>query len=146
MTQPGKRLQNRQVAAEFVVSDLAAEVGPLDLLVGDEAVEEVVAQTAAEEVAAFGVLNGLPEAAGEVVDATVLRSCSVISNTFSSTGSGQAYPSMPSRPAVSMVAKTRYGLQAGSAARYSRRVAFSLPRRNSGTRMRSDRLRRAHDR
>ena len=73
-----------------------------------------------------------------------LRSSSVMWKTFSSTGSASGYSfSMPSRPAASMTANARYGLQAGSGERYSMRVAISLPGLYSGTRTMSERLRRA---
>ena len=61
-----------------------------------------------------------------------------------STGSARGYfSSMPLRPAASITAKARYGLQAGSGARYSQRVAASLPGLYMGTRTRAERLRRA---
>ena len=44
-----------------------------------------------------------------------------------------------------MTEKARYGLQAGSGARYSMRVDSTLPRLGWGTLMTTDRLLRAHD-
>ena len=53
---------------------------------------------------------------------------------------------MPFSPAARMTAKARYGLQAGSGARYSIRVESTLPRLITGTRTSADRLLRAHER
>ncbi len=50
---------------------------------------------------------------------------------------------MPSRPAARITEKARYGLQAGSGARYSMRVASGLPGLAEGTRTRADWLLRA---
>src|SRR5947208_15946507 len=57
---------------------------------------------------------------------------------------GSSYsPSIPARPAASMAANARYGLQAGSGERNSIRVADSLPGLYMGTRTRAERFRRA---
>src|SRR5690606_20893492 len=53
--------------------------------------------------------------------------------------------SRPFRPAASMTEKARYGLQAGSGARYSMRVEDSLPDLARGTRTSADRLLRAQE-
>ncbi len=52
---------------------------------------------------------------------------------------------MPFRPAASITENARYGLQAGSGARYSMRVDAALPDLVIGTRTRAERLLRAHD-
>ena len=62
---------------------------------------------------------------------------------FEASGGSSYPPSMPARPAASIAANARYGLQAGSGERYSIRVASSLPGLYSGTRTRALRFRRA---
>src|SRR5437867_1254743 len=62
---------------------------------------------------------------------------------FEASGGSSYSFSTPSRPAASMTAKARYGLQAGSGERNSIRVACSLPGLYIGTRTRALRLRRA---
>ena len=50
---------------------------------------------------------------------------------------------MPRSPAARITAKVRYGLQALSGARYSRRVDSDLPILTTGTRTSAERLLRA---
>src|SRR6476646_4479168 len=51
---------------------------------------------------------------------------------------------MPSRPAARITEKARYGLQAGSGERYSKRPDESLPDLLMGTRTSAERWLRAH--
>ena len=72
------------------------------------------------------------------------RSSGVISYRLAATSWGSSYLcSMPSRPAASTTAKARYGLHAGSGARYSMRVESSLPGLACGTFTTTERLLRA---
>src|SRR5579875_388050 len=73
-------------------------------------------------------------------------SSGVSENKFEeASGGSSAFDSMPSRPAASTRAKARYGLQAGSGARYSIRADSARPRFAIGTLTRAERLLYAHE-
>src|SRR5436190_17477294 len=62
---------------------------------------------------------------------------------FDASGGSSYDSATPVRPAPSIAANARYGLQAGSGERYSIRVASSLPGLYWGTRTSAERFRRA---
>src|SRR5687767_5153454 len=57
-------LEDRQVAVELVIGDVGAVALPFDVLRSEQALEDVVAETAAQEIATFSVEDGLVKAAG----------------------------------------------------------------------------------
>ena len=60
----GAWLEDGQVLAQFEVTDLRPVLVPLQLLVGDEVLEDVVTQRLAYEFAFFGQLDGVVQAVG----------------------------------------------------------------------------------
>ena len=142
-------LAQLDVVVEVKLVRVRAQGDRIDLalaFVADPLVDDVLGEDAAAEqefVVGFQCIQHFGQAAGGALDLrpTSVPLCATSSYRSSSTGSGGSILLItPSRPAISIAEKARYGLHDGSGARNSRRRALGLFE-YVGMRTHADRLR-----